>query len=159
MTESAYAEISFKEPTGQSKVTVGRTLLDAVQAARLEISNICAGRGVCGKCRVVVMSGSENLSPVTSLERMSLTERDMNRDSELHVAPESLWVGRSTFGSLPRLLPDPLQLLVAGIQPKVKLNPAVTKHLLRLTTASLTDSRTDLRDWLMLLYRNASLND
>jgi ferredoxin len=73
------AEVSFPEQEQQVRVMVGRTLLDGAHAARLEISNVCAGRGICGKCRVIVTGGSEKLSPITDLERISLSQADIEQ--------------------------------------------------------------------------------
>lgn len=56
----------------------GRTLLEAATAAGVSITSICAGDGVCGKCRVLVKSGK-----VTAQPNMFLDRRDIQRGMAL----------------------------------------------------------------------------
>ena len=44
------------------------TLLDVARRAGVPLGNSCGGVGVCGRCRVRVLSGAENISPATSIE-------------------------------------------------------------------------------------------
>jgi ferredoxin len=44
------------------------TILDAARRAAAPIGNSCGGVGICARCRVRVVAGSENLSPPTSIE-------------------------------------------------------------------------------------------
>src|SRR5919206_4815197 len=50
----------------------GERLLDVILDAGIEHRHICGGRGFCTSCRVEVVAGSENLSPVSALERERL---------------------------------------------------------------------------------------
>jgi ferredoxin len=47
-------------------------LLDAILYAGVEHRHVCGGHGFCTSCRVEVLAGSENLSPVSALERERL---------------------------------------------------------------------------------------
>jgi ferredoxin len=44
------------------------TLLDVARRTGAPLGNSCGGVGVCGRCRVRVVTGAENLSPPTSVE-------------------------------------------------------------------------------------------
>ena len=44
------------------------SLLDVARRASAPLGNSCGGVGVCGRCKVRVLSGSENLSAPTSIE-------------------------------------------------------------------------------------------
>lgn len=44
------------------------TLLDVARRVGAPLGNSCGGVGVCARCRVTVLAGSENLSPPTSME-------------------------------------------------------------------------------------------
>lgn len=44
------------------------TILDTARRAGAPIGNACGGVGVCTRCRVRIVAGSENLSPPTSIE-------------------------------------------------------------------------------------------
>lgn len=61
----AYADRDVEASTGQR-------LLDAILRAGIEHRHICGGRGFCTSCRVEIMSGAQNLSPVSALERERL---------------------------------------------------------------------------------------
>jgi ferredoxin len=50
----------------------GCTLLETILDAGFDHRHICGGRGFCTSCRVEVLEGAENLSPVSSLERYRL---------------------------------------------------------------------------------------
>ena len=47
------------------------TLLDVARRAGAPIGNSCGGIGICGRCRVEVLQGSENLTPPTRFEKES----------------------------------------------------------------------------------------
>src|SRR5215212_3451414 len=56
-------------PLGSSaEAKPNETLLDAARRAAAPIGNSCGGVGVCARCRVRVVAGSENLSPPTLME-------------------------------------------------------------------------------------------
>lgn len=48
----------------------GSILMEVLLKAGLPVASSCHGDGVCAKCRVIVLQGSENLSPVGPLEQM-----------------------------------------------------------------------------------------
>jgi uncharacterized 2Fe-2S/4Fe-4S cluster protein (DUF4445 family) len=137
------AEVDFPEQERRVRMSVGRTLLDATLAARLEVSNVCAGRGVCGKCRLEIVSGGENVSPVTDLERMSISEQDIEQGFRVACCARITNAAPITLHIPPENLAEGYQLLVAGIQPKVQLLPSVQKYFAKLPRASLKDFRSD----------------
>lgn len=53
-------------------------LLDAILGAGFDHRHICGGNGFCTSCRIEVISGQENLSSVSPLERERLG-RDAGR--------------------------------------------------------------------------------
>lgn len=58
------------EPSGRvAKVVENLTLMDAVEQAMLPLGRGCDGVSLCGFCRVRVINGAENLSPVAHAER------------------------------------------------------------------------------------------
>ena len=137
------AEVSFPDQEQRTRIMVGRTLLDGVHAARLEISSVCAGRGICGKCRVIVTAGSEKLSPITDLERMSLSRADIEQGFRIGCLARITSAGGIAVQIPPESLTATQQLLLAGIQPRVALSPSVKKYFTKLPQASLTDIRPD----------------
>ena len=57
-------------PSGrEAKVVENSTLMDAVEQVMLPLGRSCDGVSLCGYCRLKVVAGEENLSPVTQGER------------------------------------------------------------------------------------------
>jgi ferredoxin len=46
------------------RVETGKTLLDAAMENGVPISHVCQGAGTCSTCRVEVVIGPENISPI-----------------------------------------------------------------------------------------------
>jgi len=59
------------------------SLLNILLQAGIKISHLCGGKAVCGTCRVSVISGAENLSPVKKAERIRLDEVKAKPDQRL----------------------------------------------------------------------------
>lgn len=58
-------------PIGNSAVArPNETLLDVARRAGAPIGNSCGGIGVCNRCRVRIVEGSENLTPPTRFEKL-----------------------------------------------------------------------------------------
>lgn len=58
------------EPSGRIFVVKkGGSLLRAARRARLPLASSCRGIGICLACRVQILEGAENLSPLTDRER------------------------------------------------------------------------------------------
>jgi len=57
-------------PIGHSAAAkANETILDVARRAGVPIANSCGGIGVCNRCRVRIVEGSENLTPPTHFER------------------------------------------------------------------------------------------
>ncbi len=50
----------------------GGTLLGAALKNRMRLMHLCGARTLCATCRVKVTAGGENLTPMTTKERLSL---------------------------------------------------------------------------------------
>ncbi|MBX3020791.1 MAG: (2Fe-2S)-binding protein [Bdellovibrionales bacterium] len=62
--------ISFVKNHAPIEVESGAILMDALRAAGLPVASSCQGDGVCARCRIQILKGSENLSPINSVEQM-----------------------------------------------------------------------------------------
>src|SRR5512137_2987614 len=89
------------QPVGRrTTITAEQTILEAAQAAGVELIAVCGGTGTCATCRVRLMSGG--LSPVTANEEFELGEENLQvgyrlacqakplSDVRLDIPPESL---------------------------------------------------------------------
>ena len=58
------------EPLGiEGGALENETILDVARRVSAPIGNSCGGTGICGRCRVTVLEGGGNLSPVTWIEQ------------------------------------------------------------------------------------------
>lgn len=63
------AAVKF-EPLGiEGAALENETILDVARRASAPIGNSCGGTGICGRCRVTILDGGGNLSPVTWIEK------------------------------------------------------------------------------------------
>lgn len=121
----------------------GRTLLELAREAGVSIESVCNGLGKCGKCRVIVRSGSSSLSGLTSNEESLLLERE--KKSGTRLACQAFVRSRA---SIVVEVPEQSRrghhrLLAAGVEPKVRLEPAVRKVVVSLPKATMKDLRAD----------------
>jgi len=74
----------------------GVTLQEAAKAAGVELTSICGGDGICGRCRVIVHDGNVDASPTTLLTREEVQrgyvlacQTRVVGDVEVEVPPET----------------------------------------------------------------------
>lgn len=132
-------QIDF-EPIGR-RVTAGQeqSLLAIAQEVGIALAAVCGGVGICGACKVRLMSGQ--LSPVASAEKAVFTDEELaagwrlgcrafpQSDLKIEIPPESLTATQ--------------RLQLEGTSRAVTLSPAVTVHPVTLTPPGLTDLRAD----------------
>ena len=132
-------------PDGQTaRVAAGTTLLEAAQAADVFVNASCNGKGSCGKCKLVIESGSAASEP-TSL----LTEKEQEKGYVL--ACQSRVTGDVTV-AVPKEAVE-RKLKVAGMGEAVsaqleglveEIDPILREIPLTLAPPSLDDSVSDL---------------
>lgn len=72
------------EPAGQEyRVISGSNLMDGIRGAMLPLAIACGGVGACGFCRVQILDGAENLSPIGQAEAEVLKKIGAARDERL----------------------------------------------------------------------------
>lgn len=70
--------ITFLPENTTVQAAPGKSVLEAAAAAGLSVNSVCAGDGVCGKCRVIIKSGK-----VTAKPNMFLDRREIQRGMAL----------------------------------------------------------------------------
>jgi uncharacterized 2Fe-2S/4Fe-4S cluster protein (DUF4445 family) len=144
------------QPYG-SKVAVeaGSSMLDLARDAGVSIESICNSAGRCGKCRVLVRSGASCLTKPSESELKILDESDLGQGVRLACQAKV-----SSPGDIVLEVPEESRrghhrLLASGVEPKVKLEPAVRKITLRIPPSSLKDLRADDDRLLEVLFKRA----
>ena len=74
------------QPHGRKVEAIkGKTILEAAKDSGVNINSICGGEGLCGKCRIIVREGRENLSLPTEAEKRALSKEDLMTVSYTHL--------------------------------------------------------------------------
>jgi ferredoxin len=72
------------EPSGREVTVVeDSNLMDAIHQTGLGLGQSCDGIALCGFCRVQILSGAENLSPMAEEERKVLASVHAGDDERL----------------------------------------------------------------------------
>lgn len=120
-----------------------KNLLELLLDQKHFVDNPCNGKGLCGKCKVKIISGEVN--SLTSTEERLLTSEEIEsgiRLSCLVVPQEDLKV---------ELLKKELnhKVLTSGYMPKFEINTSIKKKVIDITRSSL-DEQTPLEDQILL---------
>lgn len=57
-------------------VNKGTTILQALERSEINIDTPCGGKGICGKCKVLIKKG---ISTATPIEKKLLSEEEIKR--------------------------------------------------------------------------------
>jgi uncharacterized 2Fe-2S/4Fe-4S cluster protein (DUF4445 family) len=134
-------QIIFQPDGKRSICQKNSTILDAARASGVDIASVCGGRSFCGKCKVIITKGIENLSIPTEAEMNILTKTELDlgyrlactskiQDDIIIIIPDSSRTGSQ-------------RLQVEGIETPVILDPNVEKIYLKISKPSLEDVTAD----------------
>jgi uncharacterized 2Fe-2S/4Fe-4S cluster protein (DUF4445 family) len=130
----------FVEPIGVTlEVPESETLMDALTRVAIDVPNVCAGRGTCGKC--LVRLGAGELTPPTEIELRKVPEklRDTGWRLACQAHPVSPRVSievRETSGRR--------RILTTSRLHHGRPHPAVTRVTAELDPPVIGDARSDL---------------
>jgi 2Fe-2S ferredoxin len=62
--------IRFVKNRPSIDVQEGANLMRSLLDAHLPVASSCHGDGICGRCRILVVEGADNLSPVNAAEEI-----------------------------------------------------------------------------------------
>ncbi len=140
----ASSVITFLPGGKIASVPLGSTLLDAARAADVHLNTSCNGKGSCGKCRLVAVSGA-----VEVLSTPFLTDREKEKGYML--ACQSRVIGDATVQIPPEIIERKMKIAGMGreITGRVKglvteIDPMLKQISLTLTPPTLEDSVSDL---------------
>jgi uncharacterized 2Fe-2S/4Fe-4S cluster protein (DUF4445 family) len=160
MSDQANEQATIRfEPSGlEVKAAVGSALLDVALEAGVHINASCGGKGVCGKCRVLIEKGE-----VQGGISEKLSQKD--RDSGIRLACQSKLTGDVTVRITDEtaLNKDALIALASGpaqqaslvgadeLKSEGRYQPAVEKLTVKAQPATLEDNRNDVDRLLLAL--------
>lgn len=82
--------IRFAKKYPEIIVENGTPLMQTLLAAGLPVASSCHGDGICAKCRIQILEGSENLSPINAREQMLRDRLRLPRDLRISCQTEVL---------------------------------------------------------------------
>jgi len=150
-TATVYIEF---EPIGRrGEVTTGMSLLDAARHLGVELVSVCGGVGICGRCKVRLLSGQ--LSELTAHEREALSQQEIEQnfrlacmayplsDCKVDVPPESLSTPMRTqvegMGEVAASVDPPLHSLALELEPPSLSQPTADAENLLQAVNRLSD--------------------
>jgi uncharacterized 2Fe-2S/4Fe-4S cluster protein (DUF4445 family) len=138
------AHVRF-EPEGKTAdVPAGTTLLEAAESGGVHLNASCNGKGLCGKCKLVVESGKLDSEPTTLLSDAEKQKRyvlacqsRLRGDAVVRIPPEAIERKLKVAG-MGREATDRLKGLVSKIDPMLREIP------LELLPPTIEDAVSDL---------------
>ncbi|MDH5788319.1 MAG: 2Fe-2S iron-sulfur cluster-binding protein, partial [Candidatus Bathyarchaeota archaeon] len=131
------------EPDGtKSEFKKGTRILDALSKAGLNIRTECGGRGVCGKCKIIVKDSS-SLSAVTEAEKELLSSSERKFGCRLACACSAVSDAIVYLPKESRVRTR--KILIEGTEIPVPAEPAIRKVFVRIPKPSLCDVRPDFQ--------------
>ena len=130
----------FRQTDGQAKemrVPAGTTLFDCASWNGIAIDSTCGGHGTCKKCRVKVVSGTQELS---SVDPRAFSADELRAGWRLACRAQA---AEDLVVEVPPLQTRPKAAL-AGVGRHVILRPAVQKRYLELSEPTLEDQASDV---------------
>ncbi len=143
--DSSACSVSFQPQDVTVKVPAGTNLLEAAGKADVYVNASCNGKGSCGKCKLIVESGSVKNGTHTSL----LTDMELQKGMVLSC--QAIVTGDVTVRIPEETLEKKLKAVGMGKEATEKLSglvltpdPMVKKYILEMAPPSLDDTVSDL---------------
>ena len=132
------------------------SLLEAAAKAGVEIESICGGKGICGKCKITIISGKEALPSPTPQERKVLRNDEIRIGYRLAcmVKPRLDTTVYVPVGSRR----GKMRLQIEGVKTKTPIKPTIRKYFVEVPKPSLRDQRSDEERFIEALSSKADLS-
>ena len=149
-------EIIFQPDGKRALVEPGTTILDAAKQIAVDLTSICGGKQICGKCKIIVTE-KDRVNAITKNELNLLSNKEIENDYRLACStkvidrvvvkiPESSRIGKQ-------------RLQIEGIETPVTFDPFITKLAVKIAPPSLEDLRSDAKRLLDALKDTYSLTN
>lgn len=76
-------KISFLKNAKSFDVPYGSVLMKALLANQVPVASSCQGDGICGKCKLRITKGAENLSAATDLEKILIEKYQLKKNERI----------------------------------------------------------------------------
>ena len=154
-------------PSGKrGRFPVGTPLLQAARTLGVDVDSVCGGRGICGRCQVViaegefakhgVRSGAASVSPVSEVEERYASRRGLPAGHRLSC---STLVQRDVVVDVPPGSQVHRQVVRKDADAReIELNPVVRLHYVEVQEPDMQDPSGDLRRLMNALEKEWQLS-
>ena len=150
-------KIVFQPSGRRGKFDGELTILEAAKNLGVPLESLCGGEGWCGRCKIIVEEGLGNLSPITTEERLLLTDEELS--SNFRLACRASFHG-DVMVSVPEVSMAMVQVVRKPLlEISVKLEPALKKYYVELPPPTLEDPVGDMERLLKSLEETHGLKD
>ena len=133
--------VTFQPGAQTTQVPRGTFILDAAQAAGINLAAPCGGKGLCGQCQVIIKSGQAG--EVTEAERQHLSPEQLSQGVRLACQARVVDAAVVEVPVTSQVVAE--KALGPEMVRSVELDPYVRRHWLQLPAPSLSDQRSDFR--------------
>ena len=167
MTRAEGSLVVFTPSGKRGRVAEGVNLLDAARSLGVDLDSVCGGRGICGRCQVVVAEGEFAKHGITSsidhLTPFSEPEGRFRERSGL-AADRRLGCHARVQGDLVIDVPPESQLHRQVVRKEadahaIEIDPVVRLHYVEVPEPDLADASGDMQRLAEALARDWSLSD
>lgn len=128
------------EPAGRRvSVPAGSTILAAAQAAGIEVTAVCGGKGTCGACKVLTVSGK--VSPLSTEEKTQLQPKEI--EAGMRLACQTTLLSDAVVQFPPESLGVQQRLQLEGAQTVQSLQPAVKRLEVEISAPAAGEKQSD----------------
>jgi len=132
--------VTFEPEGRRGRVALGTSIFHAAREVGVGIRSECAGKGTCGKCKVIVKNKNA-ANEVTDVEREHLSSREI--DSGYRLACRAIVKQNITVMVPEETRIGTRKIQITGLERPVALNPSVKKFHVVLPKPTLSDVRPD----------------
>jgi uncharacterized 2Fe-2S/4Fe-4S cluster protein (DUF4445 family) len=146
--------VTFQPESTRTEANSGEKLIDVASYAGIDISNLCGGQGVCGRCRVQIKRGRLNLSSkvIGKLSRKEIQQgftlacqaELAEDDVEVRIPPESRSDIQIQISDYIVSFDAPTHVPGPDYGPAPIVRPLCEKYYLELPPPTIDDSLSDL---------------
>ncbi|TFG24777.1 MAG: DUF4445 domain-containing protein [Promethearchaeota archaeon] len=128
--------------------TPNLSIYDALTQSGVRISSLCGGKGTCGKCKILIQTGSQLLTDPTNSEREQLNDDEIGKGwrlaCQVKLDPTKIIKSNSNSTGIRIFLPDELliedfKILTSGVKKTIEILPNIKKLFLKIQKPSLND--------------------
>jgi len=142
--------VTFEPEGSKVKASVGSTVLNVAKEAGISIRSECGGKGLCGKCRIIIMD-KDAVSGLTEAEKKHLSQLDIDRGYRLACQTKIFKNVVVTVPMESRL--GILKVNIMGKERNVNVNPFIKKLHVVVPKPTPSDTKPDFERLVEILRR------